>query len=705
MSQFGSSSVAGRPDPDLLQQLRVLHAYGGRAPNNPLVTLPPLDTSAYVDATAYGVRPNTGVDLSDAIETAWNAAHAAGKCLLLQPGAYVYTRPMTVNASLLATGLVCLTGIAHMQCYAANLSNVVIDIGRPAGSAAGTYVAGFVMQNIKFSQPNRADTGLRNDAPEQAVTLRMTYVDNIDIRGCRFEHLYGSAMIGRSVKNAFVIGNVIRDIFKDGFHFTGESSNIYRCYNLVEGGGDDAFPIVGYTNLTEKPRFIFDIGNRVRGVRFARAFAYVGCSDVVQDGCYIDGKMPSDIPQQFGPDASLYLLNTRCAQYIAAETFGATPAEKTYGNERIRITNFEATNLAPGVSSTGTLSTGYEAITIFGSNAANEDISIEGTIKDFAGRGFVCSGANETRRLKLDLVVENNRDPNGLASLTATPNTVNRNAVEFQRARDIDVRLRCKNIGKGAIYADLNCTGKFKAVVSIDSVNMWTGENWAAIRGENSVFSDIDVDLTVTSALPLTGAGSVLYGLVSISGNCPRRVNISGQNAVGGGLGGWPARQLTNGASGDKTLPASPATYVNVNDVPELVAQKSVSNAANISAAALNRAGNIAQAQGVTGTTVTLLGDWSDRYTTAVTTVACIDARGFVLSSGLTPSAVSYSSGTRLTTVTLSAVPADTVYVAIMGTEVVQTGRANAVQRLEKGMALKMTYSGGVDVVAYQAAA
>jgi hypothetical protein len=36
---------------------------------------------------------------------------------------------------------------------------------------------------------------------------------------------------------------------------------------------------------------------------------------------------------------------------------------------------------------------------------------------------------------------------------------------------------------------------------------------------------------------------------------------------------------------------------------------------------------------------------------------------------------------------------------------VAQTGRANAVQRLEKGQGMTMTYSGSVDVVAYQAVA
>lgn len=658
--------------------------------------------SDYVDGADYNLLPDTGIDITTQLQTALRAANTAGKLLLVEPGEYIYTTNFEVKQSLNAFGMVCLGGEAHFKFTGANLNSVSISVTRPDGSPAGSYVRGFKLHGCKFTQPNRADTGLKNDAPEGGSALRLTYVENVNITHCKFEHLYGSAMVLRHVRNVWLARNKISDIFKDGFHITGESSNIWRVENEVEAGGDDAFPIVGYTNLTEKPRYIYDIDNRVRGVRFARAFAYVGCSHVFNSGSYVDGKMPSYIPQQFGPDASLYLLNTCCALYIAAETFGATPSEKTYGNEFIKVVGFQAENIAPGVSTTGVLTTGYEAITVFGSNAANEDLDIQANIRNLGGRGFVCSGAYETRRIKLDLVVENNRDPLGLASLTGTPNTItNRNAAEFQRARDVDLKLRCKNIAAGAVFGDANCAGYFKADVTFQDVNQFTGANWQVVRVESTALLGADVRLTNTAAMPTTGAGSCLYGLVDIFGSAGhRKVFLMGENTPCGGVGGFGQRQLTSGASGTKTLPASPATYINVSEGTEGVVQVPVSNAMNISAVSLLRGLHLVPVTSVTGTTVVIAGDFTDRYTTSTANCAFVDSRGFVLASAQTPTNSAYAS--RSTTLTFASVPAETAYVVQLQTPVAQTGRANAPQMIARGSGLTMTYSGGVDVKVFR---
>lgn len=659
---------------------------------SPTPSIQPL-TEHTVSASEFGLFPDGETDQSSLIEYALNQANSRGKWLVVAPGSYVYSRAINVNTSLNRVGLVCLAGEAHFKFVGSNLNDASISVTRPGGSGAGTYVAGFKLHGIKFSQPNRADTGLRNDAQEGGSALRLTYVEKVEITHCRFEHLYGSAMVLRHVRDVMIAYNVIRDIFKDGFHITGESSNIWRCFNVVDAGGDDAFPVVGYTNLTEKPRYIYDIGNRVRGVRYARAFAYVGCSDVVNDDNYVDGLIPDDIPQKLSPLGEA--LNTRSGLYIAAEVFGATPSEKTYGNERITVTGLRITNTAP--SGVAGQTTGYDSITIYSQNASNEDISIQGSVRNIAGRGVIVAGAQTTRRLKLDLSVEENRDPLGLAG---TAGNYAAPAVEFQRTRDIDVTLRVKNIGNGAVYTDLNCAGTFKANVSFDSVNMNTGNSWSVIQGDQSVFYDADIRVESAGTVPVSGAGSVLYSVVTMPNNCRRKLTITGNNLPSAGVGGWNQRQLTSGASGTKTLPTSPATYINVSDVTEGVMQVPVSNAMNVSAVSLVRAIHLLPVDSLTGTTAVVRGDVQDRYTTSTATVAFIDSRGFVLSSAQTPTNVAYAS--RNTTLTFASVPAETAFIAQLQTQVAQTGRANAPQMLPKGLGMTITYSGSVDLKVFQ---
>lgn len=134
-----------------------------------------------------------------------------------------------------------------------------------------------------------------NNAPESCIWLLFTNCFNVRVENCKFLNTYGGAVLMRHCTNCLISGCYARDIYKDTFHITGTSTNITRINNTVINAGDDAFPVVGYLS-SGRPSYITDIGNTVRGVKWARAFAYVGASNIRNIGCQVDGSIEGTIP-------------------------------------------------------------------------------------------------------------------------------------------------------------------------------------------------------------------------------------------------------------------------------------------------------------------------------------------------------------------------------------------------------------------------
>ncbi|WP_414016618.1 hypothetical protein, partial [Burkholderia cepacia] len=61
------------------------------------------------------------------------------------------------------------------------------------------------------------------------------------------------AIMMRACVNGKVFGNTVLNVWHDGFHVTGASSDITIINNEVINGGDDAFAIVGYQNDRARP--------------------------------------------------------------------------------------------------------------------------------------------------------------------------------------------------------------------------------------------------------------------------------------------------------------------------------------------------------------------------------------------------------------------------------------------------------------------
>ena len=270
-------------------------------------------SGSFIDATQYGIWPDTQEDISDKLEAVLIQGRLQQKPVKFLPGKYVYKRLIN-NAG---GGMVCTDGYAWFDSQDPTYTNTRIDFQTGDGV---TYQDGLHFQGIQFTCSTRPDSGLTNDSGETNAFIRIIRAKNVKIWDCKFKHNRGGAALLRDVYDGTIIGCEAEDVFKDAFHITDNSFNIVRAYNVVRGGGDDAFPVVGYTSKGVMPYGITDIGNRVYGVRYGRAFAYVGCKDIKNIGCFVDGRLPSNIPQQ--STATIAKYNSPCALYIAAEAGG-----------------------------------------------------------------------------------------------------------------------------------------------------------------------------------------------------------------------------------------------------------------------------------------------------------------------------------------------------------------------------------------------
>ncbi|HEU4622745.1 MAG TPA: hypothetical protein VFS42_11030 [Burkholderiaceae bacterium] len=172
------------------------------------------------------------------------------------------------------------------------------------------------------------------NALETDMILRVQGGSNVWVSECDFLNSFGVPvnmrhLDGGGIRYCRAIGT-----YKDSFHITGTSRNILRAGNVVENGGDDAFPIVGYATGTGagQPEGIVDIGNKVYGLKHARAFPIVGAKRVRNVGSIVDGL----IPAKYGRAANEVV---RCGVYIASES-----SFDTYGNEDILIDGISITN-------------------------------------------------------------------------------------------------------------------------------------------------------------------------------------------------------------------------------------------------------------------------------------------------------------------------------------------------------------------------
>lgn len=635
-------------------------------------------TSSKLNAIDYGIYPDTGEDITAKLQTALTACRIAGKVLEVLPGKYIYSG-LVNNAG---GGLVCSTGIAWFDNIDPTYTNMRIDFA----STDSSWLPSVTIQGVKFTCSTRPDAGLSNGATEVSHFIRITKARNVKVWGNDFSHNFGGAVLCRDVEDASIIGNKASDIWKDAFHITGASKNIVRAYNIVRGGGDDAFPVVGYVSQGVYPERIADIGNRVFGVRKARAFAYVGCKGWTNTDCLVDGNIPEDIPQQNDGDGGKY--GTACALYIAAES-----AFNSYGVENGVVKGFVAENIGSGINGSATLTSSLQAIHIAASNGATypiKNIKIQANLRNISQRGFYASGNGYCSNLDLDIVVSDNTDPFGKLSLTSTPASAaaNKNAMELVGVKDFKIKLQADKIAAGGLYVGNTCTGEALIDVSVGSISQVTAGSTPIQLQTSSTLQIVDFKLNVETSPAASGVGSWNRIIDNSNQGITRSCVVTGVDhatAAANVLSGWPTRGITMGSS--------PSSFLNTTGRPLLFYVRGGTVSAIARASVRGRAVATAVTTGASGT-VQIQGDFTDIYTTA-TVVTLFGARGVSIATGVVASS-SLSGG--VTTVTFDATGVNASFAAGMQMAAVNTmrtipSRTNGVIELPAETAIQVTYS------------
>lgn len=628
-----------------------------------------------IDATQYGIVPDTGADITSELQAALTAARTLSKPLIVKAGKYIYSNKIN-NAG---GGIICHDGEAWFDNQDPAYTNIVIDFQ----STDSSYLNGVAVQGVKFTCSTRPDSGLSNGALETAHFLRFTKVRNARVWGNKFKHNFGGAVLFRDVEDSSIIGNEVDDVWKDAFHTTDASKNITRAFNIVRGGGDDAFATVGVVAKGTYPVGIIDMCNRVYGVRKARGFAYVGCRDFENIGCYVNGLIPEDIPQKSDAGGGRY--NTSCGLYILAES-------GFYGCENGKVRGFVGENLAPGIDSVGASTSTLQQIHIGASNGAGyplKNIKVEATLRNGASRGVIIIGNGYVQDVEMDLTVEDNTDPLGLLSLALTPGGGNQNAAEFQNTRNVKLKLRANKIGKGAVYIDANCSGDYDLDVSVGALSQTTAGQTPIQVASGSKINLVDYKLNFEATPSSSGVGSINriidngtnQGIVR---SC-RVTGVDHATAAANVLSGWPTRTVTLGAS--------PSQVVNNTGRPLLFYSRLGTVSAISRAGVRGRSVAKAVVTGANGT-VQVDGDVTDIYTAAAV-VTLFNARGVKFATATVASSA-LAGGT--TTVTFDATGVNASFAAGMQMAIVSTpkvinGRTNGVIELPPETAVEVTYS------------
>ena len=378
-----------------------------------VLTGPRIDysTTATVDVRDFGVRSNSDNAYNTEIAAAIAQAAAYGRAVEFQPG--TYNRDTTASPGIsgaVMAGFVCLKGRAKMLCQDPAYTNNALYFN----ASSANRLRGLWIKNIDFVTPMRPDVGMANDANELSHFVHCTNVDNIVIEDCRAMHNKAGFVLLRNCNHAVIRRNRVVDVWKDSFHTTGDSHDIWRIDNEVYGPGDDAFATVGYL-ASGIPTHIFDLGNRVYGGRRGRGFAYVGCRHVRMRDSYFDGRLPADIPQQ---DVDGYYLRGSCGLYIASESGYQTHGVTDFEGD-IQIVNAGPSRNAAKSWSTGTVNgidwgiNSLAPVHLSAGNKSLTDIRINASVQDVCRQFFYVSGGSRIRGLKMNLRGRNNTDGEG----------------------------------------------------------------------------------------------------------------------------------------------------------------------------------------------------------------------------------------------------------------------------------------------------
>lgn len=491
-----------------------------------------------VSVAAFGIVSSTTLDQTTLINAAAAKAVLGGFSLYWPPGVYIYSNNLLTSVSWIGAG----AELVELR------KNTTLGAGAPVQIQAGNVK----IFGITFNSPNTPSNAINNAVFGDTCLIAQS-LSNIRVDSCIFRKQFGTCVFFQSISTGRIINNAIYTCYKDGFHITGLSTDIERINNVVEDGGDDAFPVPGYASgnpVLGQPTGILDANNVVRGVKFGSAFKYVGAVDVSNVGCKVDG----NIPASYGRANTLMSC---CAMNIGVDT-GAS----TFGCEEIQVTGFQAINVGRGSAPFSNVLNAIEILGGTGQTVRNIRFT-GGGVKNCASAGFRAAGAvtGGIDNLVLDgFSINNTTDPNGYVG---TAGTAQFNGITLARVNNFSFKGTLADTGSNGISWDNTCTGEFDLVARSYRINAGAvvGARIFNSNGTTSSLSRLKMDLYMAAQVTAT-SGQPYYLDRIIAAQAAGvieslRVEMDLVNAATGGFVILPSSYVS------QTPGASPWTFIN----------------------------------------------------------------------------------------------------------------------------------------------
>lgn len=512
------------------------------------------DGETYVSILNFAA-PGSGIDHTQDIQQAANYCASQGVSLYLDPGIYNFSSNISLPCSLIGAG----RDLVTLNKTTADGKNARISI------AVNNVTVRDIFFNSVNTPANPSNDGTENDGGLIFSLSTTNTLSNCSVLYCDFNNFYGPTVLFRNMLGGRMIGNRCYNAWKDSFHITGLSSGIVRANNLVENGGDDAFPVVGYFagSSPGQPTDILDVGNIVRGTKTSRGFAYVGCKRVKNVCCEVDGMVPASYTAPNG--GPITTVGTSAGLMITQDS-----SFNTYGCEDIAVEGMNILNCGR---------TGTPALNIVGHTAASpkqirnislRDIKItnSGNNAVFA-QGGVAQGIAD---LTLDNVeMTDNTDPNNVTGGGA--GTSVKTGMEFHNVQNLEVNGRINDSGGDALFGD-TLSGIVKIDIKTRRIN---AANKASARmislGTNTQIESLWMSLSVDEQAQVASSGTQYFidRLILLNGTTAgnvRDITIT-QSQVGAPT--FDHACVMNVAAQSISVTGSPFTYTNTGNYKQIV--------------------------------------------------------------------------------------------------------------------------------------
>ncbi len=501
-------------------------------------------TPNLIPVTSFGIISSATVDQTAKIQSAVVTAQSAGAALYFPAGLYIYSDAIQNTVSWIGAG----SSVTELR--------KLTTLGKGA-LILTQNTSNIYFQGLRFTSPNTPSSAV-NNAVSSDGTIYFQNCSRVNVMDNEFYMSFGAVCAFEAINTGRMVNNRVYTCYKDGFHITGASTDIERINNLVEDGGDDAFPVVGYTSggFPGQSERILDQGNVVHGCKTGAAFKYAGTKSITNVGCKVSGT----IPASYGRAAT---QQSCCAMNILVDgSFG------TFGNEEIQVTGFQAVNCGQGSAPFPAVT---RAIQVLGNNVqTTRNIRFTNcSVRNSASAGFLSSGNSTTsiQNLALDgFDVLDTSDPNGWIGTAGTQTFT---GIEVHNTFNFSFRGSIADSGGDGLAPDINNSGYFDLDFTASRINK--GNKTGSCRiingvGNNSTISRMRVRLYVAEQTAVTSSGTQYFlsqtGFLTTPGMLESYVEERAS-----GVNGIANPNISTTALTGLTVTASPMVITNSNVV------------------------------------------------------------------------------------------------------------------------------------------